>query len=93
MDIKKYFEEVKRTLPDLGYRQKNNLHMTMGIATEAGELLDVFKKELAYNKKVDWVNVGEEVGDLMWYIANFCNINGLDFEDILEKNINKLKAR
>jgi NTP pyrophosphatase (non-canonical NTP hydrolase) len=61
--------------------------------TEVGELADVFKKEMAYGKPVDWVNVKEEVGDLLWYVSNFCNVNGFDLEEILQTNIDKLQAR
>jgi len=93
MKIEKYLIETQRTLPNLGTSEANNLHMALGISTEAGELLDIFKKRFAYKKTLDWVNVKEELGDLMWYISNFCAINGFDFEEILELNINKLKTR
>lgn len=93
MDIKKYAEEAKRTLPDLGYREKNNIHMLMGLSTEIGELTDIFKKNFAYRKDIDWINVSEELGDIFWYLVNFCNINLIDLEEILQTNIDKLKTR
>lgn len=93
MDIKEYSEAIKRTRADLKYKEKDNLHMVLGIVTEAGELADVFKKNMAYNKKIDWVNVPEEIGDLLWYICNFCNINGIDIEKVMETNVEKLKFR
>ena len=67
--------------------------MLMGMTTELGELTDVFKKNLAYGKPVDFVNVGEEVADLMWYIINFCTMSNIDLEEQLQKNIDKLRAR
>ena len=93
MEIKEYANEVKRTLADLGYKEKNNIHMLMGLSTEVGELTDIFKKNFAYNTKIDWVNVEEEICDIMWYLINLCNINGIDIEKALDKNISKLKAR
>lgn len=86
---------TSRTNAPLGdtYPMLTNVHMVMGMQTEVGELQDVFKKNLAYGKKIDWTNVKEEIGDLMWYIAEFCNTNGFDLEDILATNIAKLKAR
>lgn len=93
MNIKEYSEAIKRTRADLKYKEKDNLHMILGIVTESGELADVFKKDMAYNKKVDWVNVSEEIGDLLWYICNFCNINGIDVEEVMGKNVEKLKTR
>src|SRR5690554_6096432 len=93
MEIKEYQEKASRTCANLDSNLEDNLHMAIGVVTEAGEIADVFKKFLAYKKPIDWVNVKEEIGDIMWYIANICNINGWDLKDILQTNINKLKAR
>lgn len=68
-------------------------HMLFGMMTEVGELVDVFKKNMAYKKEIDWFNVGEELGDLMFYIACFCRITGLDLEDVIDRNVEKLEAR
>lgn len=93
MDFKQYQEKAKRTRNELKSDFDNQLHMVLGISTEAGELADAYKKMLAYNKPIDMVNVAEEIGDLMWYIANFLEMTGLDFDSILEKNIRKLEVR
>jgi len=93
MDWKTYQEEAERTTARLEPAILNNLHYTMGLATEVGELLDVFKKHIAYGKPIDWVNVQEECGDFLWYFFNFLRINGFDFEEILQKNIDKLYVR
>jgi NTP pyrophosphatase (non-canonical NTP hydrolase) len=93
MDLNTYVEEVSRTRPDLGSAQTNQIHMAMGIATEAGEILDAYKKNLAYGRELDLVNVREEIGDLMWYIANLCTLTGIDLETALDINIAKLRLR
>jgi len=93
MNIKEYCEKAELTRATLELTLDDNIHMLFGMLTELGEITDVFKKELAYGKEVDWVNVKEEVGDLMWYIAGFCNINDFDLEEILQTNIDKLRAR
>lgn len=93
MQIEEYCKGAKRTLADLKYREKDNIHMLFGMMTEVGELTDIYKKNLAYRKEIDEVNAKEELGDLMWYVANMCNINGWDLEEILSTNIAKLQAR
>jgi NTP pyrophosphatase (non-canonical NTP hydrolase) len=93
MQIKEYSEKAKVTLADLGNHNLDNFHMVLGMVTEVGELADVYKKNLAYNKDIDLVNVKEEAGDIFWYLANFCTINGFDIEEILDTNIKKLEAR
>ena len=67
--------------------------MVLGMQTEAAEIADVYKKTIAYKKPLDFVNIKEEIGDIMWYIANLCNMNGWDLREILDGNIAKLEAR
>jgi len=67
--------------------------MVLGMQTEVAEIADVFKKHIVYGKEIDWINIKEEIGDCLFYVANMCNINGWDLRDILETNINKLKHR
>lgn len=101
MKTEEYFKEAARTCPSLGtevlggrnINTIDNIHMVLGMQTEVAELSDVFKKHLAYNKPIDWVNVEEEIADAMWYIANFCRINNINFEKILQNNIDKLRRR
>jgi NTP pyrophosphatase (non-canonical NTP hydrolase) len=93
MDIKTYVQNTERTRSKLDNKQLDNIHMGLGLITEAGELVDVLKKDLAYGKEIDWVNFQEEIGDILWYIAGLCNINGFDIEKIMDVNIDKLKAR
>ncbi len=44
-------------------------HMRAGLITEYAELIDAFKKAIAYKKPLDLVNISEEVGDFAFYIA------------------------
>jgi NTP pyrophosphatase (non-canonical NTP hydrolase) len=68
-------------------------HMLLGIITELGELADVFKKSLAYDSLIDWTNVKEEIGDMMFYIAGFCLRHNIDLENIINVNVAKLETR
>lgn len=93
MNFKEYIKEAERTSADLGDKRLDNLHYILGMVTEVGELADAFKKELAYGKPIDWVNAKEELFDIMWYVANFCRINDIDFEKGLDTNMEKLRVR
>lgn len=74
-------------------QQADILHATLGIAGESGELVDAVKKSIIYNKPFDLVNFKEELGDILWYIALGCHAVGVDMEDIMQANIDKLKKR
>jgi NTP pyrophosphatase (non-canonical NTP hydrolase) len=93
MEINQYQNKAVRTMASLSNNMDNQIHMLLGISTELGEIQDVFKKHIAYGKNLDLVNIKEEVGDLMWYVANFCTLNGWDLREILETNIKKLEFR
>lgn len=93
MNIQKYAEEIQRTCATLRNKEEDTIHMILGMVTEVGELADTFKKNMAYNKEIDWVNVEEEVGDITWYLVNFCSKNNIDIERCFDKNVAKLRAR
>ena len=69
------------------------MHGAIGVATEAGELLDAIKKHVWYGKPLDWTNIAEECGDLCWYIALICNAGDFSMAEIMERNIAKLRVR
>jgi len=100
-DYEKASERTEKKFPDgleLDQQQMELLHAAIGISTEAGEILDAFKKHLIYGKDLDIINITEELGDITWYMAIMTrylkNLTGATLEDdILELNIDKLKAR
>jgi NTP pyrophosphatase (non-canonical NTP hydrolase) len=69
------------------------LHSMLGLASESGEFVDPFKRSLFYGKAIDHVNLDEEIGDFLWYIAIYAEARGTTIEEIAEKNINKLMVR
>lgn len=68
--LEEYRLLAARTLPDLGSKGNNLLHMEAGIAGEfLGEAVDILKKTFAYKKPLDKVHLGEELADTVWYCA------------------------
>jgi len=67
-------------------------HGVVGVATEAGEML---KALLTYMQagSIDLVNLGEEVGDAMWYQALILKRANLTFDKVITSNIQKLAIR
>ncbi|MBI4458414.1 nucleoside triphosphate pyrophosphohydrolase family protein [Candidatus Uhrbacteria bacterium] len=99
MTPQEYIANAMRTdKSDYGYGPTGGVtprieHAVMGTVTEAGELLDAVKKAKIYGKPLDRVNLVEEAGDCMWYLALLCTELGVSFEQVWEKNIAKLRAR
>lgn len=69
------------------------LHAMIGLCTEGGEIQDQIKKHIFYGKDIDKVNLVEELGDLMWYVAIAADTLGVSLEEIMERNNAKLEAR
>lgn len=71
----------------------HSLHMAVGIAGEAGELLDAVKKAAIYRKPIDRENVIEELGDLEFYMEGLRQGLGITRQEVLDHNIAKLSKR
>lgn len=65
----------------------------MGLCGESGEAIDHVKKHLAQGHELDKEYLAKELGDIAWYLAEVATVIGYDLDDILQMNIDKLKAR
>jgi NTP pyrophosphatase (non-canonical NTP hydrolase) len=68
----------------------------IGMASEGGEFAEIVKKCIFQGKPMDDETVfhcKRELGDIMWYWINSCRALGLDPNDVIEENVNKLKSR
>ena len=80
-------------------RDAHLTHMAMGVAGEAGELLDAIKKSAIYRKPLDRENVLEECGDILFFIQGILNHfsakedHPITLQDILDANRKKLSER
>ena len=67
-----------------------------GLTAEAGEFTEVVKKIILQGKPYNEDNVfhmKRELGDICWYIAQACMALDTTFDEIIEMNVDKLKAR
>ena len=69
------------------------LNAVMGMCGEAGEAIDLLKKHRAQGAALDIDRLVKEVGDCLWYIAEFAEASGVSLAEIAQRNIAKLKAR
>lgn len=72
------------------------LTAALGLAAETGEFCEIPKKIYFQGKPLSEENVfhmKRELGDIIWYWVNACRALGLNPNDVIEENVNKLKAR
>lgn len=67
-------------------------HSLYGMASEIGELHGLYQKVLQEHP-LDPEHCKKECGDILWMIAEYCTSQGWNLEDVMQMNIDKLKAR
>ena len=69
------------------------INASLGLSGETGELNDIIKKAIFHGHTMDLVKIKKEISDIMWYVALMCESFGFDMDEIMQLNIDKLKAR
>ena len=68
----------------------------LGLAAESGEFIEIPKKMFFQGKPLNEENLfhmKRDLGDIMWYWINACRALNLNPNEVIEENVNKLKAR
>mgnify|MGYP001182978120 CR=1 FL=1 len=80
--------------------QGSNIHRLLtaavGINAEGGEFMEIVKKMVFQGKPWNDANREHlivELGDVLWYVAQACMALDVSFDDVVERNVEKLKAR
>jgi len=68
----------------------------IGLSSEGGEFAEIVKKCIFQGKPMDDETIfhcKRELGDIMWYWITSCRSLGLDPNEVIAENVNKLKSR
>ena len=95
MDLRTYQERARKTDRNPGTDEQARMIPLAGLASETGELLGEYKKYLrdGESHKLFKERLAEEVGDLLWYVANVATKFGLDLQEVAEQNLAKCEGR
>ncbi len=95
----KFSEYQEKSRVTALYPDKNNnfIYPTLGLVGESGEIAEKIKKvlrddngELTEDKKTE---IGKELGDVLWYIAQLATELDINLDEIAQGNIEKLYSR
>jgi len=98
-DSSKDFVYLADRLVELDRKGANIERLTtsgVGLAAESGEFLEIVKKMVFQGKPWNDANREHliiELGDVMWYVAQACMALDISFEEVLERNVQKLEKR
>lgn len=99
MNLNVYQREAQKTdrVPTRGSTQigVDLIVPLLGLAGETGELLSEYKKHLrdGDSHQLFKERVSEELGDLLWYVANVAAKFDLKLEDVAQANLRKTRDR
>ena len=92
MELNEYQKLAARTMNKNLLPLANEYHALHGMVGEIGELHSIYQKSYQGHEASE-EHKKKELGDLMWFIAEYCTANGWELEEICQLNIDKLKAR
>lgn len=97
LKINEYQKEAHKTACYLGLEEGDYTYPVMGLAEEAGEVCGKFAKAVRdCNGVIDEERktaIKKELGDVCWFIAEISTLLGLELEDVMQSNLDKLASR
>lgn len=91
-DANNYQKLAARTINNCLMRTEQEKHALFGMASEIGEIQGLYQKRYQ-GHPMDYMHLKKEVGDLLWFIAEYCTVMEWDLLDVMDLNINKLRER
>lgn len=90
MDIDQYQLETSETVKDS--IKGDTIYFALGLVGEAGEVAEKIKK---YRRDGHWDTeaVAQEVGDVLWYLAQLSKCLEYNLSEIANMNLDKLQSR
>ena len=88
-----YRLHVLRTWKNKQITDEQITNAVMGIAGEAGEICDMWKKVMFHKHPLDKAKLLNEIGDVRYYLEVLTYMLGETMENIEELNIDKLNKR
>ena len=92
MTLNEYQTAAQRTMDMRRSPRDNGYHALHGMVGEIGEIHSIYQK-FYQGHEIDNDHLKKEVGDLLWFIAEYCTAKGWTLDEVAALNIEKLKAR
>ena len=93
LTLNQYQHLAQRTSGAGGDGQRRLIIAALGLAGEAGEFANMVKKLTAHGHDISPNTLADELGDVIWYVAEAATACGLDLDGIARQNVEKLRKR
>ena len=91
-----HFQDRLKNLKSKGFDTNRFITAAVGLSAESGEFTEIIKKIIFQGKEPTEENLfhlKRELGDIMWYVAQACMALDVSIDEVIEMNVEKLKAR
>ena len=93
LTLDKYQSLANRSSGAGGEGEQRLVVSALGLAGEAGEFANLVKKMTAHGHPFNKQTLEDELGDVLWYLAEAATAAGLNLEEIANQNVQKLIKR
>ena len=93
MEINEYQRLAMTTLNKDIPQKELIVNAALGLSGEVGEVNDLLKKHMFQGHELHKDDLINELGDIAWYLAEAAAALNVSLEEILKRNIEKLKKR
>ena len=100
MKLYEYMEAAQRTSSEKfaartgeGLNMKQLENGLMGLCGEAGECMEILKKHRHQGHRLDREKLLDELGDVLWYVAEAAAGAGFTLDEVARGNVEKLLKR
>lgn len=93
MNFNDYQLETRRTAPLNQDTLGSLVNFSMGLAGESGEVVDQVKKAAFQGHDLQYAQLANELGDVLWYLSRAADAIGYKLLDIALLNLDKLHKR
>lgn len=93
MTLNEYQDLAQRTSNKALDAKEHLFNGVLGLSGEVGECSDMVKKHYFQDARPMIDRLVDELGDVMWYVAETAAAMGVTLEEVAQRNIDKLRKR
>jgi len=93
LTLSEYQSLAARTAGAGGSDERRLIIAALGLAGESGEFADLIKKRTAHGHDIPNEKLADELGDVLWYIAEAATACNVDLGNLACQNVEKLRSR
>ena len=89
ININEYVKWTNVVREQSGSKKSDNIRTLQKMLMVIAKLQNILTNNLIHNTKIDLIDLRERVGDAIFHLSSFCQINDFDLDTIIGVNVAK----